>query len=86
MALIATLLAVRKMTFHLVWYALIFPNVGFTIAVIDIGEQLISPAIQWVGSIMTIVLVAVWLYVMIMHARAVFIKQIMMPGADEDKG
>ena len=68
------------------WYALVFPNVGFTIAVIDIGEQLLSPGIKWVGSAMTILLVTTWLFVLAMHARAVLTKQIMMPGMDEDKG
>ena len=57
---------------------------GFTIALIQIGEQLLSPAIQWVASIMTILLVALWLFVMVMHARAVFKKQCMMPGLNED--
>ena len=44
------------MTFSLVNWAIVFPNVGFTIAVIDIGEQLESQGIQWVGSIMSILI------------------------------
>ena len=71
------------MDFHLVWYAFIFPNTGFTIAVIDIGEQLSSQRIQWVGSIMSILLVGTWLFVIVMHIRAVWKKDIMMPGKDE---
>lgn len=86
LSLVATLQSIRTMSFHLVWYALVFPNVGFTIAVIKIGQQLLSPGIQWVGSIMTIILITVWLFVMVMHFRAVVTKQIMMPDADEDKG
>lgn len=66
------------------WYAMVFPNVGFTIALIQIGEQLLSPAIQWVTSIMTILLIALWLYVMAAHVRAVVKKQVMMPGLGED--
>lgn len=34
---------------------------------------------------MTIVLVAVWLFVMGMHAEAIWRRRILMPGADEDK-
>lgn len=60
----------KKMRFQLVWYACVFPNVGFTIAVTDIGEQLLSNAITWVGSIMTILLIAMWLFVLAMHAKA----------------
>lgn len=78
------LLTANKMSFKLVWYACVFPNVGFLVALIDIGEQLLSPGIQWVGSIATILLIAFWLFVMVMHVRAVLTKQIMMPGKDED--
>lgn len=83
-ALIATLQTVRQMSFKCVWYALIFPNVGLTIALIQIGKQLLSPGIQWVASIMTIIIVALWLFVMAAHARAVVQRQVMMPGLGED--
>lgn len=83
-ALISTLSTVKEMSFKCVWYATVFPNVGFTITMIQIGEQLLSPAIQWVTSIMTILLIALWLVVMVAHVRAFFKKQIMMPGLGED--
>lgn len=85
-SVISVLTGVRKMTFHLVWWALVFPNVGFTIATIDIGKQLGSEGILWVGSAMTILLVAMWIFVFVAHVRAVLTKQIMMPGKDEDAG
>ena len=85
-ALVSVFAGLRKMNFHLVWWAFVFPNVGFTIATIRIGEGLRSQAILWVGSVMTIFLVAIWLFVLAMHARAVLTKQILMPGKDEDKG
>jgi tellurite resistance protein TehA-like permease len=75
---------VRQMSFKCVWYAMIFPNVGLTIALIQIGKQLLSPAIQWITSIMTIILIALWLFVMAAHVRAVIKKQVMMPGVAED--
>jgi tellurite resistance protein TehA-like permease len=74
------------MSFNLIWYSLIFPNVGFTIAVIYIGTELSSPGIRWISSIMTIFLTAAWLFVISMNFRAVLTKSIMMPGKDEDKG
>ncbi|CAI6332870.1 unnamed protein product [Periconia digitata] len=83
-ALVATLQTVKQMSFKCVWYAMIFPNVGLTIALIQIGKQLLSPAIQWITSIMTIILIGLWLFVMVAHARAVVQKQVMMPGLDED--
>jgi len=58
--------------------------VGFTIATINIGEALMSEGILWITSIMTIILVGVWLFVGSMHARAVWQKRILWPGKDED--
>lgn len=74
------------MTFHLVWWAFVFPNVGFTIATIDIGEQLKCQGIQWVGSIMSIFIFAAWLFVISHHIKALVTKRMMMPGMDEDEG
>lgn len=76
----------RKMKFHLTWWALVFPNSGWTISTIYIGRQLHSEGILWVASAMTILLVVAWIFVFVNHVRAVLSKEIMMPGKDEDKG
>ncbi|KAG0646015.1 malic acid transport [Hyphodiscus hymeniophilus] len=78
--------ATRKdgMSFHLVWWAFVFPNVGFTIVTIDIGRALLSEGILWLSSVMTILLVVTWLFVGAAHIRAVWKKQILWPGKDED--
>lgn len=60
-------------------------NTGFTIAVINIGEELGSEGVLWVGSAMTILIVATWLFVLVSHATALWTKRMMMPGMDEDK-
>lgn len=85
-ALISVLASFRKMSFHLVSWALVFPNVGFTIAIDNIGRGLDSPGILWVGTIMTALLVCAWLVLVICQVRAIWRKDIMMPGKDEDKG
>ena len=85
-ALVAVLLGARKMSFHMVWWAAVFPNTGFAIATISIGEQLESQGILWVGSVMTILLVAAWLFIFVAQMRAIWRKDILMPGKDEDKG
>lgn len=84
--LIAVLLGIPKMSFHMVWWACVFPNVGFAIFTIAIGEQLESQGILWVGSAMTILLVAMWIFIFVAQVRAVLRKDILMPGKDEDKG
>jgi tellurite resistance protein TehA-like permease len=82
--LIAILLGIKEMRFKLNWWALVFPNVGFTIAVIQIGKVLQSEGVKWVGSIMTILLVMLYLFVLTMHVRAIWSGQIMWDGRDED--
>ncbi|KXT14424.1 hypothetical protein AC579_8350 [Pseudocercospora musae] len=85
MTFIVILAGMKRMSFHLVWWAFVFPNVGFTLTTIRIGTQLKSQGVLWVASIMTILLVAMWLFVSVCHLKAVVKKQIMMPGLDEDK-
>jgi tellurite resistance protein TehA-like permease len=80
----AILMGAREMCFHLIWWGMVFPNVGFTITTIRIGQQLESEGILWVGSAMTILLVAMWMFVLQAHAQAIWKKDIMMPGKDED--
>ncbi|KAG9239143.1 voltage-dependent anion channel [Amylocarpus encephaloides] len=72
------------MSFHMAWWAFVFPNVGFTLCTISIGSALESEGVLWVTTGMTILLVATWLFVGVMHARAVLKKQILWPGKDED--
>ena len=86
MSLIAVLCGVRKMEFHLVWWALVFPNVAFALATARIGDQLASEGIMWVASAMTILLVAVWMFVIAANARAFLLRKITMYGKDEDRG
>lgn len=84
--LLAVLAGVKEMSFHLVWYAMIFPNAGFTMAMIRIGNSLESPAILWITSVLTAMLVAMWFFVFGSMVRAVIKRDILMPGKDEDKG
>lgn len=70
--------------FHLSWWTFVFPNVGFTIGLINIGKALRSEPILWVTSIMTIMLVFMWMFVAFNQIKAVLKKQIMWPEKDED--
>ncbi|KAI1270613.1 voltage-dependent anion channel [Xylariaceae sp. FL1019] len=83
-AAIANLAVRKQLSFHLNWYAFIFPNVGFTITVISVGKMLKSPGVKGVGSGMTILLVIGWLLIVANHVRAVWKGHIMAPGKDED--
>lgn len=84
MALLATASGLPDAKFHLSWWAFVFPNVGFAVASIRIGRALGSDWALWMGTVMTIVLVIVWLAIGVMSVRAVVTKQIAWPGRDED--
>ncbi|KAJ9214485.1 hypothetical protein DTO166G4_3889 [Paecilomyces variotii] len=70
--------------FHLSWWAMVFPNTGFTIATITLGNAFNSPGIKGVGSAMTICIICMFLFVLGSHIRAVINQSIMYPGKDED--
>ena len=74
----------EEMTFHLGWWGLVFPNVGFAIATIKIGQAFESEGILWIGSIFTLLLITLWLFVGYHHILAVWRRKIMWPGKDED--
>lgn len=60
------------MEFKCTWWAIIFPNVGFTLGTIFIGQELESEAILWVSVAMTILLVAFWLLDLVLMGRAIY--------------
>jgi tellurite resistance protein TehA-like permease len=85
-SLIAFICGIRSMSFHLVWWAGVFPNAVLALATGRIGQRLKSEGIMWVASAIAILLTAAWLFVIALNIRAVFLRQILMPGKGEDKG
>lgn len=86
-SLVSVLAGIRFewMGFHLSWWSFVFPNVGFALALIEIGKAFNSNAIFWVCTVQTTLLVCMWLFVGTCHAWAVCHKKIMWPGKDEDR-
>lgn len=84
-ATIACLQGVGELYWSLICWAFVFPNTGFAITTISIGNQLSSEGIKWVGSVMTVLLVAMWLFNLGMHVRAILTKTMLWPGKDEDR-
>jgi tellurite resistance protein TehA-like permease len=70
--------------FHLSWWSFVFPNVGFTLASIRIGTALGSQGVLWFSSVMTALLFAAWLFIAFRSVRAVYKREILWPGHDED--
>ncbi|KAK4625541.1 Malic acid transport protein [Fulvia fulva] len=82
---VSVVAGIRKMSFTLNWWAFIFPNAGLTLAAIQLGDAYSSPAINGISSALTIMLVIMWLFTTVSHARAWIQGKIMWPGKDEDK-
>ncbi|PKK45947.1 hypothetical protein CI102_9131 [Trichoderma harzianum] len=70
--------------FHLGWWAMVFPNTGFTLATISIAKELISASFQWVTTGMSVCMLVIFIFVLYNHARAVVVQDIMYPGRDEN--
>ncbi|KAF2653823.1 hypothetical protein K491DRAFT_500496 [Lophiostoma macrostomum CBS 122681] len=84
-AAVACVKGANKLQFGLVCWAFVFPNSGWTVATINIGNELESEGIKWVASVMTILLVIVWLVNLGFQARAIVSKRMLWPGKDEDR-
>ncbi|PYH94805.1 C4-dicarboxylate transporter/malic acid transport protein [Aspergillus ellipticus CBS 707.79] len=82
-AIIAVIRSPPK-AFHLNWWAMVFPNTGFTLATITLGNSLSSAGIRGVGTAMSICIVCMFLFVLVNNIRAVVRKDIVYPGKDED--
>ncbi|KAK0701149.1 voltage-dependent anion channel-domain-containing protein [Apiosordaria backusii] len=70
--------------FHLSWWSFVFPNVGFTLACIRMGRVLESEGILWFSTVMTVLLVVAWGFIGFRCAVAVYRREIVWPGHDED--
>ncbi|KAL7923754.1 voltage-dependent anion channel domain-containing protein [Trichoderma austrokoningii] len=70
--------------FHLGWFAMVFPNTGFTLATISIAKELASSSLQWVTTGMSICMVCIFGFCFVNLVRAVWVQEIMSPGRDED--
>lgn len=63
---------------------MVFPNTGFVIATINIGNSLKDETILYVGNGLSVAVVLMWFFVLYHNFRAVWVADIMYPGRDED--
>ena len=70
--------------FHLSWWSFVFPNVGFALASMRLGSALGNPGILWFSTVMTVLLFLAWAIIAFRCIRAVYRREIVWPGHDED--
>ena len=75
-----------KMDFAMTWYSFVFPNTALTTATFAIARALNgNKSIEYIGCVMTIGLIMMWVFVLGMNIRAVVIRQILWPHKQEDR-
>jgi tellurite resistance protein TehA-like permease len=84
LAVVSCARGARRMHFTLSWWAFVFPNAGLTLGAVMIANAIHSPGIKWLCSAVSAILVGVWIWVAVMNVRAVWKRQVLWPGADED--
>ena len=75
-----------ELCFHLTWYSFVFPQVGLAHATFSIGKAINSAAIIWVATVLSSIITIVYFVVLLANIRAVWKRQILWPGKDEDDG
>ncbi|KAJ6441532.1 Neutral ceramidase [Purpureocillium lavendulum] len=68
-----------QLSFNNTWWAMIFPNVGFTLSTVYLGQELQSEAVLWVSTIMTVLVVAAWLMNMVLMIKSVLVTFLRQP-------
>lgn len=70
--------------FHLSWWGMIFPNTGFALATITLGKSFANESIQWLGTVMSILVTLLYIVILYNCFWAVVRREIVYPGRDED--
>jgi C4-dicarboxylate transporter/malic acid transport protein len=83
---VAILEGAKHMSFSLNWWAFVFPNAGMALALFQIAKVLENKPLKVLSSILTVVLVIMWLFVAVSNIMAVRKKIILWNGQDEDAG
>ena len=79
---VAILRHMRQMSFTLQWWSFIFPNAGLAMATIHVGNVLDSRGIKIAGSVITTILIPLWIFCVFMHIRAIVRRELLAPGRD----
>jgi tellurite resistance protein TehA-like permease len=68
--------------FDMTWYSFVFPNTAMIAATQAVGKTFEARAIQIFGTVMGVLLVVVWVFVIGMMVKAFWLKRLLWPGID----
>jgi tellurite resistance protein TehA-like permease len=66
--------------FDMTWYSFVFPNTALITATFAVGESLDSHAIRIIGTVLSGLLVCLWIFIFYMMIRALVFRKILWPG------
>lgn len=75
----------HKIPFAMTWYSYVFPQTALITATFRIADAFEIYPLKIVGCVMTVLLIAMWIFVVIMMIRAVILKQVLWPETGEDR-
>jgi C4-dicarboxylate transporter/malic acid transport protein len=87
-SLVANLACFRRkgrMPFAMTWFSFVFPQTALTTATFRVASAFDMFALEIIGCVMTVILIAVWILVIARMVTAIFTKQILWPGKGEDR-
>ena len=65
------------MKFSMAWLSFIFPNTPFNNATFVVAEAFDAYPLRWIGCVLTVLIVGMWMFVFVMLIRAVIKKEIL---------
>lgn len=75
----------RNIPFAMTWFSYVFPQTALITATFRVADVFNIHALKVVGCVMTGMLVAMWIFVVVMMIRAIHHKQILWPDKGEDR-
>lgn len=74
----------QRIKFKVSWFAMIFANVGLVMDVQELGRAIDSKAVCIVGQVCGVTITIVWIILILLTLRAVYVQELLYPGKDED--
>ncbi|EPY50038.1 TDT malic acid transporter [Schizosaccharomyces cryophilus OY26] len=75
-----------KLKFKVSWFAMIFANGGLVMVIQELGKAINSKALDVIGQVCGVIITIVWICLIILAVRAVYVQELLYPGKDEDVG
>ncbi|EPX71794.1 TDT malic acid transporter [Schizosaccharomyces octosporus yFS286] len=73
-----------KLKFKVSWFAMIFANGGLVMVIQELGKAVDSRALDVLGQACGSLISVVWVILIILAVRAVYVQELLYPGKDED--